>query len=361
MSEDIRANPLDRRKEPRRIIQGVIASKEDLFKVHEMEIHSKEMRKQGVYRKEFIQELLLRGYEGLVFEERERDTIGKSNGKPTWGEVYTYSEGELRGPSVAIYKGYDEEVPQAAYCEKIWSIMGKIMLDNCRVPTIDLVTDKENKDVGVLSYRLLRRQTEELIDMRMASYKKFSRQQLKAMKGYLYIEDLFECVRLEIGDDEKFGPIKQSMLEVIMLDCMVNNPDRHDENWGIVKSKDGQKYDLAVFDHSATFVDLAKESPPGRTVNGWAGSYIRVTPPENWNNIHLVGDTGGTILGYIYKQYPSEFESFMTKFNDRIETFYQTINVENSHVEMNRMRKGIRAKQKQVDRMMGRGEDTWMR
>jgi len=277
-------------------------------------------------------------------------------GYPTWGEVFRYSNKEIGEPKPALYKCHDYDYPYTAYCEKIWSIIGKIMLDDCRVPNIDIVGNEGKGREGLLSYRLLRKQTEDLIDMHTLTYHKYSREQLKAMQSHLYIEDLIECVRLEVGDNDNFERLKRDIIETIILDSITNLADRHDENWGLIKSKEDKAYDIALYDHAISFVDMFT-TDLGRSSEGWAQSYLKTVPQEKWTRQYLMGDMGNKLVGYISERYPNEFNEFMRKFNDRIGLFYQFIDTPGCPADLKRIRSNIREKRRLIEDKYIKGEE----
>jgi len=62
--------------------------------------------------------------------------------------------GKYHGSGTAIYKEPDYDNDCGPYAEKIWSILGKIMLPNCKVPNIEIIRDKKIDSTipGTMSY-----------------------------------------------------------------------------------------------------------------------------------------------------------------------------------------------------------------
>ena len=269
-------------------------------------------------------------YNGLVFDKIIKDPIGKSGTNPTWGRVFGYKNGQLsQDYQVGLYKEYDWERPESAHAEKIWSIIGKIMLDDCRVPDIDIINDKINDGAGVLSYRIMNNDFEDLTNLNSIVYRKFERQELKKYRGYIYIEDLFKAIKEEISDIDNYKKMEKSIIEVILLDSITNNADRHLDNWAMIRNKNTNQYSLGLFDHSSSFIGL---DPRNRnSLNGWISSYLCIDPPEKWNKI-LIGSNGKKLTEYISQNYTKYYNEFLEKFEDRLKKFYEKIDGETGSI-----------------------------
>ena len=115
---------------------------------------------------EFV-ENIPKDFSGIIFKTIDSDTIGRSNGNPRWGNVFEYSNGKIAEKGIAIYKEPDYDVIDGAYAEKLWSVLGKLVLPNCRIPDIDIINDKRySEGPGVLSYSIVDKQKEDMVDIR---------------------------------------------------------------------------------------------------------------------------------------------------------------------------------------------------
>lgn len=277
----------------------------------------------------------------MLFREIQRDTIGKSSSNPTWGYTYYYNNGKLKYKGIGLYKEYDYDAPNAAYSEKVWSIIGKNILDNVRVPNIDIV-EEHYKEPGIISYRLLDNDKEDLIHIKDILFNKFERTELKEKRNIIYIEDVLECIKLQINDDENYNKIKRNIIQTLLLDAITNNADRHSNNWALIRNKITSEYELADFDHSSSFVDMF-EDRRHFTANGWVSSYTSVNPT---NDKTKMGSCGDEMIKYISKNYREDFEDFFAKFNDKLPNILQEIRNENLDIDMQRLEQRLNDKKR---------------
>lgn len=293
------------------------------YELKDILIYSKE--KEDISFQEFI-DRIPKDYNGLVFYKTVKDTIGRGGSSSVWGNVYLYNNGIISEDSkVALYKEPDVDRESSSYAEKLWSILGKTMLDKCRVPDIDLVKEQQSfsNEPDALSYRLFDDKSEELMNLSSVVDKSFSKEEQENFHGYIYIEHLLQAVKNEIYDNENYKKVEQSMIETLLLDSISNNPDRHLENWGLVKDKKTGKYTLALFDNALSFSRIKSQN--ANTQNSWISSYIMTKPPEEWRNKFLIGDDGETIVNYISQKYPEYFKEFVQKLANRSNMFFQEI------------------------------------
>ena len=196
-------------------------------------------------------------------------------GNATWCNTYSYNQGNLENHRIAIYKEYMFDYPSAAHSEKLTSLMGKTMLDNCRVPDIDIVNNLNAKYYqdypNVLSYQLLDTNIEEFHDMHSIAFSRFTRGEINNYP-FLSIEELMECLRNVIKDDTNYEEVKKSFVELIIFDSITNNPDRHLNNWALVRSKNTNQYSPAIFDHSTSFANMVFDTISFQS--RWAPSHL---------------------------------------------------------------------------------------
>lgn len=266
------------------------------------------------------------GYSGLVFNKIIQDPIGKSGSNPIWGNIYLYENGQIaQEPQVGLYKSYDWERPDSAYAEKLWSVLGKIMLDKCRVADIDIINDRINGGPAVLSYRIMDNSYEDLTNLNSIAFRKFDRQELKKFGGYMKIENLLEFIKLEVDNADNFKEIEQCIIETILLDSITNNADRHLDNWALIRDKNTNKYSLGLFDHSLSFIDM--DAHAINSLNGWTSSYLLIDSPEKRKRF-MKGDNGEKLVKYISTNYTEYFEEFSQKFQNRIGIFNEKLDME---------------------------------
>ena len=285
----------------------------------------------------------------IIFKEIQKDTVGRSGARPVWGMLYYNEGGKLTKSGIALFKGYDYDMPIASYSEKIWSIIGNKVLLETRVPKIDLV-DEGNKEIGVISHRVLNNDQEDLIHIRDVLFNKFERDDFKIRQNVFYIEDLLECIKIQINDSINYEKVKTQVIHTLLLDAITNNGDRHGNNWGLVRDKETNTYHLADFDHSSSFVDLANKKP-SHTCRGWVSSYIRTTPEVKKM---MMGNCGDQIIDYISKNYKEDFNNFSQLFNQNLDDIIEEIKNENMNIDEKRLEKKLRERNQLLKKIRSR-------
>jgi len=282
--------------------------------------------------------------ESIVFSIIQKDTVGRS-GSNLWGEV-TQDGITRRG----LYKEYNYDMPNSAYCEKLWSIVGKIILDGVRIPDIDIVKEPGLGD-GLISYIVLDNDLEDMTHMTDILFNNFQREEQKARQDIFSIKDLLDSIRVQVLDDENYKKIEKSVIEVILLDAITNNPDRHPNNWALVRNKTTNYYDLALFDNAVSFVNMVEHDY--MRDSEWFQTYIKAdtVPPRC-----IVGDNGNEIIKYVSSAFPEYFEEFVTKFADRLPEVIQAIEKENLPIENRRLIYKLSCRKNYIEKLLGRGE-----
>lgn len=288
----------------------------------------------------------------VVFRELQRDTIGRSGSTPTWGYVYHNVDGNLKFQGIALRKEYDYDYPMAAYGEKTWSIFGKKLLgDTVRVPDIEIVEEKPGYP-EIVSYRLMDNNKEDMIHIKDVLFNKFERDEMKAKKDIFTIDELLECVKLQIDNEENYKKIEKDIIQVILLDAVTNNADRHALNWALVRNEKTNEYSLAVFDHASAFVDMF-ENRSFVLGNGWSSTYITV---GNDKERHTLGSNGKTIVEYISKQYPEYFDEFSGRFEKELPEILEFCKKEEMKIDYRRLGDKIAIKKRFLSKLKNRGE-----
>lgn len=296
-----------------------------------------------------------KNYIGNIFKEKEHDTIGRSGGSPTWFSSYYFEDNNIVNRRVAIHKDYDYDEPMAAYAEKLWSILGKDILNkSCRVPDIDIVYSEDKNHPETISYRVLDNDIEDLTLMSIVLDIKFE-QERKKMRDHCQIEELLDCIKLFVNNEDNYKEIEENVIHAILLDCMSNNSDRHPNNWGIVRNKLTNKYELALFDHSNSFRNLIIDCiGMGNAI--WSPTYLKID--KNYrNNKYILGDMGKEITKYIQKSYPQYFNGFVNNLNEGLPKFISQINSERIlQKEIKKIISILQLKQKYLNSIKERGE-----
>lgn len=288
----------------------------------------------------------------MLFKEVQRDTVGRSGSSPTWGYVYENKDSKLELKGIALHKEYDYDYPMSAYGEKAWSIFGKEILgESVRVPEIDIVEQSPGYK-EIISYRLMDNDKEDMTHIKDTLFNKFERDEIKAKKDIYTIDELLECVKLEINDEENYKKVEKDIIQVLLLDAVTNNGDRHALNWGLVRDEKTNKHTLAVFDHASAFIDMF-EDKSHFLVDGWSSTYVTV---GNDKGKHYLGSDGKKVTEYICKEFPEYFDEFVDKFNEKLPEILEQIKQEKMKIDYFRFDLKIRGKRKYLNKLRSRGE-----
>ena len=291
----------------------------------------------------------------IVFRKMRKDTVGKSASNPTWGLVFNVREGNLKLniDKEGIFKEFDYDSPNGAYSEKILSIIGRNVLDNTRVPEIDIVMARP-KEPSIISYKLMNNDKEDMFHISDLMFYKYDREQLAEKKKIFTIEDILECVKEQVQNEANYKQIEKSMIHTLLLDAIVNNADRHNNNWALVRNKQTNFYELAIFDHSSSLVDML-EDRRFCTHEGWVGSYVTLQE----NNKVRRGSRGKDIIEYISKNYSEYFEEFSSIFNERLPDIIKEIKNENLPIEINRLELKLNQRNGFLKKIKSRGDSEY--
>lgn len=288
----------------------------------------------------------------IIFQEIQRDTVGRSGSSPTWGKVYINDNGRPKEKGIGLRKEYDYDFPLAAYGEKAWSIFGRELLgDTVRVPDIDVV-EKNPGYPEIISHRLMDNDGEDMIHIKDTLFNKFERDEIKAKKSIYTIDEILECVKIQIDNEENYKKIERDMIRVLLLDGVTNNGDRHALNWALVRKEKPNEYSLAVFDHASAFVDMF-ENRAWVLGNGWSSTYITV---GNDRGRHTIGSDGKVVVEYISKEYPEYFEEFCEDFDAKLPGILELIKQEDMHIDFRRLCDKMSDKKRFLKKLRSRGE-----
>lgn len=286
----------------------------------------------------------------MVFRKLRQDSVGQSSSNPTWGYVFNVRSGKLKLniDGEGLFKDFDYDNPNAAYAEKVASIIGRGILDTTRVPKVDIVMEKRGQP-SIISYKLMDNEEEDMFHISDLMFYKYERTELSQKKNIFTIEDILECVKQQVGDEENYKEVERGMIHTLLLDSVMNNGDRHNNNWALVRNKATGRYELAVYDHSSTFTDMLEEQRRF-TYNGWVGSYI--TTDEN-SSIRK-GNIGKDIIVYIARKYSEYFDEFADIFDKRLPTVLEEIKEENLPIDVNRLEMKLKQRNSFLNKIKNR-------
>lgn len=258
-------------------------------------------------------------FDGYVFHKQFRDPKGNSGSNPTWGELYEIKNGIITNLGKGVYKEYDYDEPDGSYAEKLYSMLAKRVLDKqIRVPNITLVKDSKSKETGIFSHIILDNDTEDMMEIKALLFSVYDREKQKNMKSLVVYQDLLNAIKEEVHDEECFAKIEKQVVQTLLLDAFANNADRHARNWALIRDKETNEYNLGLFDHAVSFLDII--SPRQLATNGtrWTNTYILT---EEKKQIYGLGEDGKKVLKYLFKRYPEYSEEFIKNLEKELPGF----------------------------------------
>lgn len=288
-------------------------------------------------------------YTGLIFFEQEKDTIGKSGGNPTWGYLYEFfgeeekEENKLKGLGDVIYKEHDYDYPNDAYNEKIFSILSQKVIKNCRVPQTDVAFLKNSNEPTIISYCIFDKDNEEMFEIKDFLYNKFERDELQQKQDIILIKDILECIKMSVLDEENYKEIEEAVVQVLALDSITNNPERHPNNWSIVREIKTGRYSLGIFDNCRAFYNMTKKYNNKQWVEGYV-----LTQERKKNGL---GDDGEKVLKYLKDNYTEYFNKFIHRFIHKLPEFYQEIQDCPSCIDIRYLKKCLEEKVRYIYKM----------
>ena len=288
----------------------------------------------------------------MVFRKVRKDYVGKSSSNPTWGYVFNVRQGKLKLniDAEGLYKEYDYDAPNASYAEKIVSIIGRKVLYNTRVPKVDIVMERP-KEPSIISYKLMDNDKEDMFHISDLMFYKYERDELAEKKNIFTIEDILECTKEQVKDTKNYNIIEKSIIHTLLLDAILNNGDRHNNNWALVRDKQTNFYELAIFDHSSSLTDMIEEKRHF-TYNGWVGSYVTVDD----NSKIRKGSVGKSIIEYIARNYSEYFDEFADIFNEKLPGILKEIKGEDLPIDIRRLENRLNERNRLLNKIKSREE-----
>lgn len=226
---------------------------------------------------------------------------------------------------MAIYKEPDYDYDLGPYSEKIWSIIGKLLLPNVKVPEIDIIRDKriDSHVPGTLSYSIVDRENEDMTDFRtILRYNGISDEDMKREDDCLYVEELLAYIKNFVQNEENYKELEEDIVRTILLDCITNSFDRHPDNWALVRDDKTGKYKLGLFDNTVSFVNIISQRPGAISGGNWGRIFIKVKD-KTGKSSRLANE----VIKYIYAKYPEYLERFSKDLDDKLDIF--NIQIEN--------------------------------
>ena len=161
-----------------------------------------------------------------------------------------------------------------------------------------------------------------------------------------------ESVQIQIGDIENYQKVEKDIVQVLLLDAITNNADRHSLNWGLIREEKTNNYKLAVFDHASAFVDMFDDKEVF-IKSGWVNAYTTVGNDIKRNNI---GSDGKKIIDYISKKYPEYFEEFCDRFKNKIPKILEQVEQENMKIDLVRFNRKMKERMYYLKKVKNKGE-----
>lgn len=296
-------------------------------------------------------------FDGYIFLKLFRDPQGNSGSNPTWGDYYKYSKSEILKFGRGVYKSMDYDAPLASYCEKLWSLLGKKVFHsepnpiskNLRIPHITVVKDEKSGERGAISHIILNNDKEDLIGINTILFHKYDRQALDKMRSVVVFDDLLYCLHEQIPDEENYKEVEKQIIQVLLLDAVTNNVDRHTKNWSLVRDKETNHYTLGVFDHGSSFVDLISQNEFARQNNYWSITYTKI---DHVTQTMGIGDSGEKIVRYLVDRYPEIAQEFNDALSKALPEFQQYLVDAPSNIDVKRIMYNLTFKQKFIDKML---------
>lgn len=248
----------------------------------------------------------------LLLRKLALDTVGTTSGA-VWVKAY----GKYRDGKTALYKPLDYDEPFGAQAELISSHFDKLCLDGIkvRIPEINLVGTKN--DLGILSYRVHDKTSEDFIHIDYLLRYKYTDKEIS--KFYtLGIKDVLECIKAEVAREDNYKEIEKAVIMVACADAFTNNADRHGKNWALIRNKDTDYYELAIFDNVKSFINIMFNRTGYANDALWSIGYLGLNSSCNIS-------TGKNIVDSIKKEYPEYVDEFIERFNSVRKQFCEDI------------------------------------
>lgn len=115
-----------------------------------------------------------------------------------------------------------------------------------------------------------------------------------------------------LSDTDEARQAKHRFAEYLILDALIGNTDRHHENWGILRKRDGDHWSYAVapsFDHASSLGrDLLAEKRDRRLAENGVGNYVeKGRGGVFWSSAARYGPSPLQLVRCAAKRFPALF------------------------------------------------------
>lgn len=141
---------------------------------------------------------------------------------------------------------------------------------------------------------------------------------LKRRQFMYTLSNIWASLDRVYGDDEKSKKMKRRIAEYIVLDALVGNTDRHHENWGLLRRRDGDRWKSRMapsFDHSSSLgrelLDTRRET---LLVENHVGDYAEnARGAIYWSEDEKHGPSPLELVRRATRSYPALFHPALVK------------------------------------------------
>lgn len=223
---------------------------------------------------------------GILLIKIREDHIGRSSGNAMWCRAFEYVDGEIIDRGMAIHKESDYDYTDYNYNEKVWSLIGKVVLDpeHISVPQVDLakrVEDQSTREPDVISYSVVDQETQEMTMMKTIVFNVLERQDMDQRSDRVPLDIILKSVELQIMKKVKIDKrnlqekIKQTIID-LELEEKLDGKNLEDEKKLLEVIKEKVEY----IDENTTLEDFA------RSISQTVG---REYSPEDLSKIEIKG------------------------------------------------------------------------
>ena len=183
--------------------------------------------------------------------------------------------------------------------------------------------DEINKDTTLDSF---------LKELSTKSDRKISEKEIKSinLKDTNLEQVLSGIKKISAEKTQNYEELKKSIIQATTFDLMTNNVDRHLNNWSLIRNKKTDNYVLGLFDHAASFVNMAFDMDNPfikRDMFGenWQPSSVLL---DNPNDIKYSQSKGIEVFKYLMENHREDTIEILQKLYDRLPQIEKAIGYE---------------------------------
>lgn len=183
--------------------------------------------------------------------------------------------------------------------------------------------DEINKDTTLDSF---------LKELSTKSDRKISEKEIKSinLKDTNLEQVLSGIKKISAEKTQNYEELKKSIIQATTFDLMTNNVDRHLNNWSLIRNKKTDNYVLGLFDHAASFLNMAFDMDNpfiSRDFCGenWQPSSVLL---DNPNDIKNSQSKGKDVLKYLMENHREDTLEILQKLYDRLPQIEKAIGYE---------------------------------